>query len=223
MKITAVVIVAAVCFAAPARLQSQSNLPQQPAPARNSTPGQSAPEADQAPPPANEKVDPAKAAAIRRLMDLTQTSKLGDNVASYFAGRVRTVMSQNLPADRLSRFMDAFSKRFSEKVPSDAITNAVIPIYSHYFTMEDIQGLITFYESPLGQRVVKLLPEVERDTQNTSLDMGNKAALEVLQSMSDEYPELKPMLQPRNEPGAGSAPGGAPGTQPSPQTNPSQK
>jgi len=219
MKMRAVLIAAALCFAAPARLQSQSNLPQQPSPARNSTPGQAAPQSEQAAPGANEKVDPAKAAAIRRLMDLTQTSKLGDNVASYFTGRVRTVMSQNLPSDRLSQFMDTFSKRFSEKVPSESITNAVIPIYSHYFTMEDIQGLITFYESPLGQRVVKLLPQVERDTQNTSLDMGNKAALEVLQSMSDDYPELKPMLQPRNEPGAGAAPG----AQPAPQPNPSQK
>jgi uncharacterized protein len=216
MKFRALLVTAVLCVAGPAWAQT----PSRPAATQGTVPDQSAPQTGQAAPAAPEKVDPAKAAAIRHLMDLTQTSKLGDNVVAYFTGRVRSVMSQSLGADRLTPFMDTFSKRFSEKVSSDTITNAVIPIYSHYFTIEDIQGLITFYETPLGQRVVKLLPQVERDTQNTSLDIGNKAALEALQSMTDEYPELKPMLQPRNEPGAGAGPGGAPETQPAPQPTP---
>jgi uncharacterized protein len=209
MKLRAVLIVA-LCAAAPAAWAQAPARQSQPA--QSTVPEQPAPRGEQAPPAASEKVDAAKAAAIRHLMDLTETSKLGDNVAAYFANRVRSVMSQSLSSERLTPFMDTFTKKFAEKLPSDAITNAVIPIYSRYFSMEDIQGLITFYESPLGQRVVKLLPQVERDTQNMSLDMGNKAALEVLQGMTDDYPELKPMLQPRNEPGAGAGPGATPGT-----------
>src|SRR5579871_3083674 len=45
-----------------------------------------------APPPSApavaEKIDPAKEAAIRHLMDITDTSKMGDNVLSYFSSRV---------------------------------------------------------------------------------------------------------------------------------------
>ena len=127
--------------------------------------------------------------------------------------------------DQLQKFMDAFTQKFQAAAPTSAVTDAEIPIYSHYFTMEDIQGLIKFYESPLGQRVVKSLPEVVQNTQQTGVQMDQKAALDVLRTMSTEYPELKQMLPP--EPGAtpppGSGPGAAPpsgGIPPAPGTSP---
>jgi uncharacterized protein len=207
--------------------------PPKPSPHASTTPSQSAAQSDQTQsdqkqsdqtkgPGAPEKVDPAKAAAIRHLMDLTNTSKLGDNVVSYFTGRVKSIMSQNLGQDRLPAFMDTFTKEFSAKVSSDTINATVVPIYAHYFTTEDIDGLIKFYESPLGQRVVKLMPQVDRDTQNVSLELGNKAALATLQSMTTDYPELKQMLQPGPGAGAGAAPENGPGehTPPSPEPAP---
>jgi len=81
--------------------------------------------------------------------------------------------------------------------------------------MEDIQGLVKFYESPLGQRVVKNLPEVVQNTQQTGVQMDQKAALDVLRSMLAEYPELKQMLPP--EPGAGPASWAGPGAGAPPQ------
>ena len=204
-------------------VSAQTTTPPKPTPHASATTSQSAAQSDQtASPAAPEKVDPAKAAAIRHLMDLTNTSKLGDNVVSYFTGRVKSIMGQNLGQDRLPAFMDTFTKEFSAKVNSDTINAAVIPIYAHYFTTEDIDGLIKFYESPLGQRVVKLMPQVDRDTQTVSLDLGNKAALATLQSMTTDYPELKQMLQPGPGAGAGAAPESGPGEhtpsgQPAPQ------
>ena len=69
------------------------------------------------------------------------------------------------------------------------------------------QGLIKFYESPLGQRVVKTLPEVVQNTQQTGVQMDQKAALEVLRSMSTEYPATEAdacrpnrVRRPRREP-----------------------
>jgi len=184
-----------------------STTPQKPVPHTSSTPSKPTEQSDQSTGTAPEKVDPAKAAAIRHLMDLTNTSKLGDKVVEYFTGRVKSIMGQNLGQDRLPAFMDTFTKEFSAKVSSDTINAAVVPIYAHYFTTDDIDGLIKFYESPLGQRVVKLMPQVDRDTQNVSLELGNKAALATLQSMTTDYPELKQMLQPGPGAGAENGPG----------------
>jgi hypothetical protein len=146
-------------------------------------------------------------------MEITQTSKLGENITGAITQQVRAVMSRTIQQpDQLQKFMDAFNQKFQAAAPASAVTDAEIPIYSQHFTMEDIQGLIKFYESPLGQRVVKSLPEVVQTTQQTGVQMDQKAALEVLRSMSAEYPELKQMLPP--EPGAappaGAAPSGAP-------------
>ena len=160
--------------------------------------------------PTLEKPDPAKEAAIRHLMEITQTSKLGDNITNAITQQVRAVMSRNIQdPEQLQKFMDSFGQKFEAAAPPSAVTDAEIPIYSHYFTMEDIEGLIKFYESPLGQRVVKSLPEVVQNTQQTGVQMDQKAALEVLRSMAAEYPQLKQMLPP--EPGEAPPPGAAPG------------
>ena len=180
-------------------------------------------------PPVADKIDPAKEAAIRHLMDITDTSKLGDSVSAYFENRVRSVMSEALGPDRTSKFMETFSKNLEANVPPGAVVDAMVPIYARAFSMEEIQGLIQFYESPLGQRIVKVMPKVEEDSQNAGLQLGNKATLAALQGMTADYPELKQMLQdPSASPGgndssgAGSAPGQTPAPGASPNSAPHQ-
>jgi hypothetical protein len=169
--------------------------------------------------PTLEKPDPEKEAAIRHLMDITQTSKLGENISNAITQQVRGVMSQRIQQpEQLQKFMDAFVQKFTAAAPPAAVTDAEVPVYSHYFSMEDIQGLIKFYESPLGQRVVKNLPEVVQNTQQAGVQINQKAALDVLRSMSTEYPELKQMLPP--EPGAAPPPGAGAGAAPNPAPAP---
>jgi uncharacterized protein len=198
---------------------------QPPAPASQAKPAQpggssaaAAPAAAPAPAPA-EKVDPAKDAAIRHLMEITETSKMGDRISNMITMRVRSVMSQALPQDQLEKFMESFSDKFSTGAPPSAVTDAIIPIYSRHFSMEDVQNLIQFYESPLGQRVVKNLPIVAQESQEAGLEMDQKAAMGVLRGMSDDYPQLKQILPPdHSKPEAAPAP--KPSPAPSPAPNP---
>ncbi len=167
------------------------------------------------------KIDPAKEAAIRHLMEITQTSKMGDNIDSYFEGRVRSVVSEALGPERTTKFMATFSQKLVVAAPSSAVLDAMVPIYAKAFSMEEIQGLVQFYDSPLGQRIVKVMPQVEEDSQNAALQIGNNATLAALQSMTDEYPELKQMLQdPNAKPDAGAAPDAGPAPAPTPSPKP---
>ena len=215
MKFSIGILAAAVLIAGSALAQTPSASTQQKTPPQHQPGVAAQPSAasQDAPPPSLDKPDPAKEAAIRHLMDLTQTSKLGDNISNAINAQVRNVMSQKIQQpDQLQKFMDTFAQRFTVAAPTSAVVDAEVPVYSHYFTIEDIQGLIKFYESPLGQRVVKSLPDVVQKTQQAGVDLDQKAALDVLRSMSTEYPDLKQMLPP--EPGA--APSGPSGATPAP-------
>src|SRR5579862_172796 len=152
-----------------------------------------------------DKVDPAKDAAIRHLMDLTGTTRTGEEINAYITKQVHDGLSQALQPDRLAKFMQDFSSKFETAAPPSTVTDAVVPIYAKAFSMEDIQGLIQFYESPLGQRVVKALPQVAQNSQRAGVQIEQKGAMTVLQDMSNEYPELKQMLGPEQE--SGAAPG----------------
>ncbi len=214
-------VFAAICFAAPVLAQTPAAGPaSSPKPAQHQ-PGVTAPEASRpqdAKSPASEKVDPAKDAAIRHLMEITQTSKLGDSIATYLKGQVHDGVSHAIGPEKVDAFMGTFNQRFAATAPEASVTEAMVPIYAKAFTMEDIQGLIQFYESPLGQRVVKTLPEVVQQSQATGVQIEQTSALKVLREMTEEYPELKQVLPPESgqgEPGSHGAPQAAPKPSPS--------
>jgi hypothetical protein len=216
MKLRATIIAAILCVAGPAVAQTTSSTPQatpQHTPATPAQPGQTKTDAQAAPAP--EKIDPAKEAAIRHLMDITEVTKEGDNITVAITTQVRNVMGRAIPADQLPKFMDTFAQKFTTSAPSTAVADAIVPVYAKHFSMEDIQSLTKFYESPLGQRVVKTMPEVAQESQTAGAQIDQKAAIATLRSMSDEYPQLKQMLPP--DP---SAPAPAPNAAPTPNAAP---
>jgi len=168
---------------------------------------------------APEKVDAAEDAAIRHLLDITEESKLGERMSNFFAGRVREKMSQTLPPDRLPKFMETFTQKFNASAPASNVTDAQVMIYAKHFSKDDIQALVRFYETPTGQQVVKVMAQVNRESQGAGQEIDQKAALDVLREMSDEYTELKAILPPEPpKPGAAPTPAAtpAPATPPTP-------
>jgi hypothetical protein len=132
-------------------------------------------------------------------------------------------MSRVVPADQLPKFMETFTTKFSASAPPAAITDAMVAIYARHFSIEDIQGVTKFYESPLGQLMVKEMPDVSREAQTTGMQMDQKVVIEVLHGMSDEYPQIKPLLPPdpsKPAPAPSAAPAPAPGSPATPPTAP---
>lgn len=168
--------------------------------------------------PEAQKVDPAKEKAIRHLMELNGSSKLGDNVTQALALQVKSTMSRSLPADRLQKFMDDFNQRLIAKSPVSEVTNAEVSTYDQHFSLEDLQGIIQFYESPVGQRMAKVLPEVMQQSQKDAADIERTAALSTLREMTGDYPELKTMLPPEEQ-----KPSLGPGAQPQQPEQPPAK
>src|ERR1700727_2321488 len=194
MKLRTTLIAAILFLAGPAMAQTQ---PGTTAPPAHHAPGTKA-RAAGGPPAENpaEKLDPAKETAIRHLMDITETSKMGDNLNAAITRQVHEVMGKAIPQDQLPKFMETFSQKFAVAAPSSAVTDSMVPVYAKNFTMEDIQGLIKFYESPLGQQVVKVMPGVVQQSQTAGAAIDQKAAISTLRSMSTDYPQLKQMLPP---------------------------
>jgi len=214
MKLLTAVIAGLLCAAGPALAQAPaSSTPQTSAP--HATPGQAAPvkPAAQTPPAPAEKIDPAKDAAIRHLMDITESSKMGENIANYITTQVHNGAGRAIPADQLPKFMDAFTQKFTAGVPPNAVNDAIVGIYAKHFSMDDIQTLTKFYESPVGQRIVKEMPDVDQQMRVAGQQIENTVAISVLRSMTDDYPQLKQMLPPDSSaPTPSSAPAPAPAT-----------
>jgi uncharacterized protein len=222
MRAILALIVSCFFISAAAYAQSPAGGQQQTPPAQHqpgavAKPAGSQPLGPQTLEPTAGKVDPAKEAAIRHLMEITGTSKLADQILGVVATRVHDKMTQRgLSPDRLQKFMDTFGQDLQSRVSAEQIDDAIIPIYSQHFSLEDIQGMTRFYESPLGQRTVKTMPQIYQEAQKAGSDLGQKGMLETLRGMTDEYPELKSMLPPE----VGAKPTLAPSPAPAPVPSP---
>ena len=153
-------------------------------------------------------------------MDLTQESKLGDNISGGLSIQVRNLMKPNLPDERLQKFMVEFDQKFRDGIPSAKVIDAVVPVYAKTFSTEEIQGLIQFYESPLGKHVVEAMGQVSRDSQEAALNLEREAAIKSLRTMTGEYPELVKMLPPENGAAPATAPPAKPASTPAPAPAP---
>ncbi|MGB8524128.1 MAG: DUF2059 domain-containing protein [Candidatus Acidiferrales bacterium] len=222
MKLGIALIAAALLTASPLLAQTPPGAAQQkPAPTQ---PGQTAANPDAtAPATPPVKLDPAKEAAIRHLLDITGVSKEGENIGEGWTSRVHEGMSRAIPPDQLPKFMETFTAKFNASASPSAVTDAMVAIYARHFSLEDIQGATKFYESPVGQRMVKEMSDVSRESQTVGLQMDQKIVMQVLWGMADEYPQLKQMLPPDpSKPAPAPAPsaGPAPGSSATPPATP---
>ncbi len=155
---------------------------------QQATPAQAAPQ---------QKVDPAKEADIRRLFEVMGAKKLAEQAVALMMEQINPSLQRALPQnERGQKFMETFLQKFQMKFNVNRLMEQVIPIYDKYLSAEDIKGLIQFYESPLGQRMVKVLPQITRESQLAGAQLGQRIAREVFQELQEQYPELKQEQKP---------------------------
>jgi hypothetical protein len=123
-----------------------------------------------------QEVDPAFRADIVKLMEITGSAKIGHQVGS--------MMTQQMLQLYKSQHPDAPARSFEivQEVAEKELTAAfegpeglqaqIIPLYARHFTQEDVRGLIAFYQSPLGQKAIGVMPALMQD----SMSLGQKWA-----------------------------------------------
>ena len=79
-----------------------------------------------------------------------------------------------------------FWNEFKAGANADELINRLIPIYNKYFTEEDIKQLIAFYQTPLGKKVISILPRITQESIEVSQQYGIKAARRAIQKLEAE-------------------------------------
>jgi uncharacterized protein len=171
--------------------------------AAQSSPVQQTPGQQAAPPriavsvsPPQSTVDPAKEADIRRLLDLMGVKALMLQVMNQMDTGLRPTMTQALPpGEYRTQLVDLFFQKFSSKLNIDALLDLLIPVYDKYLSDDDIKGLIQFYQTPLGQKAISVLPKLTSESQAQGEMLGQKMGRESMAEVLAEHPDLARELQ----------------------------
>ncbi|MGF1601290.1 MAG: DUF2059 domain-containing protein [Thermosynechococcaceae cyanobacterium] len=109
---------------------------------------------------------------------LAQTTDLKDKDAAAFKDKV-TELSTRLA----KRYRELLPQRVDVGEVSAQITSA---LYAKYYTEADLKGLITFYQTPLGQKTIEITPQLSAEALQQSNQILLPKIIEVVQEILRE-------------------------------------
>ena len=115
-----------------------------------------------------------KRESIRKLLEITGTPKLGLELAQRIIASMKR-RHPNVP----EKFWDEFEDEMSE----EAFIERIVPVYADNFSKEEIERLIEFYKTDVGQKYVEKLPTLTRASMSAGRQWGRKMGQRVVEKL----------------------------------------
>lgn len=138
------------------------------APAQNAT-AQASPQID------TERA--AKRSEIRKLIELTGAA----NISADALQKMIEPLKASYP-----QVPEEFWNTFIHEVHSDELIDLVIPIYDKYYTRDEIRELTQFYQSPVGQKTIKVLPKLSAEAIDAGQEWGHMVADRAMRKLREK-------------------------------------
>jgi hypothetical protein len=109
-------------------------------------------------------ITPEKKADIEKLMNITGALKIGKQMSEAVVNNMTRAIKASrpdVPERTYTILAEEVNKIIEEQmfVKGGYIEMAIL-IYDKYFTHEDIKGLLSFYQTELGKKTIKVLPQI---------------------------------------------------------------
>ncbi|MEH2233471.1 MAG: DUF2059 domain-containing protein [Nostoc sp.] len=114
---------------------------------------------------------------IKKLFEITGVKDISRQIITQLLNDLKSDYPQ-VP----QKVWDNFAAEFK----SDEIVNEIVPIYNKYFTNEEIKQLIRFYQTPLGQKTITVLPQLYQESYEVGKRYGIAAAQRALKKLEAE-------------------------------------
>lgn len=118
-----------------------------------------------------------KNSLARQVLIASGSGKLGIQVMNTM---IQSYKQQNSSIP--SEFWEAFMK----EVSGDELVDLVAPIYTKYFTPEELTQLLAFYNSPIGQKVVEKTPYIMQESMGVGREWGLKISQKIVDKMKEQ-------------------------------------
>jgi hypothetical protein len=114
---------------------------------------------------------------IERLMTLTGSGNLGIQVMDQMIESFKKSFPQ-VPYS----FWDDIKAEFD----AASLVQMCVPIYERHLSHSDIKEFIRFYESPAGQRMIKVLPVIMQESMNAGQMWGQEIGQKAIQKLREK-------------------------------------
>jgi len=142
------------------------------------------------------KIDPAKEADIRRLLDVVGAKASVAQIMRAMTESLKPTLTQALPpGEYRAKLVDLFTTEFLSRADPQHLMNMAVPVYDKNFTHEEIKGLIRFYETPLGRKSASVLPRLTIELSEAGRKWGEELGRQTMQDVLAQHPELAQAME----------------------------
>jgi hypothetical protein len=149
---------------------------------------------------ADEASHKAAAAKLVAKMNSKETMKKGFN--AMMEPMIKQLSAQGLPPAAIQEVKDAVTEWFDKEMDFEALMPKMAEMYAQEFSEAEINQLVSFYETPLGQKLLAAMPALMQKGAAISQEQlqGKQASLQkrIVEIMTKYAPG-----------GAGGAPAGS--------------
>ena len=117
---------------------------------------------------------------ITKLLGITGASKTGLRVFSQVIGMFQRAHSEVPEAVWMEMVSEA------EVKVEDFVTEMLVPIYDRHLTHEDIKGLIAFYETAAGRKLLAVMPQMHQESRQAGEIWGREFARTVQERLAEK-------------------------------------
>ena len=142
------------------------------------------------------KLDQAKLQDIRRLLEQTGAANVAQQNMDQAAKAMRPLLVDALPAGEYrNKLVDLFFEKFRSKTDTVELVDLLVPIYAKYYSDDEVKQLIQLYQSPIGKKMLNVLPNVMAESQVAGQKWGEQLGRQCMMEVLAEHPEMQKAIE----------------------------
>lgn len=119
----------------------------------------------------------SKEAKIKELLKVTNMSEMAAQGAKQFINSYKENY-KDIPEE----FWDGFLK----EVSSEEFSKLYIPIYAKYYSEADLDELVKFYKTPVGQKMISSTPLIMKESMEVGREWGQNLGKKLMDEISKQ-------------------------------------
>lgn len=131
--------------------------------------------------PVHAKAQQASARQVRELLQVTGSAGMMHSMMEQMNSRMSSFMQRALPCVPAT-----YWKGFADDKAEQDLINRMVPIYQNHFTRQDVAGLLKFYRTPLGQKVIHEMPKTMSEAMQVGQNWGRNRAQKMIEKLQKD-------------------------------------
>ncbi|MCG8364414.1 MAG: DUF2059 domain-containing protein [Pseudanabaenales cyanobacterium] len=94
-------------------------------------------------------------------------------------------------------FLNQFGEAIRTEITYDQMLEQVYyPVYDQYFTEEDLRSLIAFYQTPIGEKLITVTPQLLQASMQRTNEVFMPQMLEIMGQLMEQQIDIDPVNSP---------------------------